>query len=440
MADFKVKNGLTVATTATIGNLTFANPGVGSDTTVTFTKTNDTVGFKVSEYAADNTIYDFYMGDNALDGGDYFSWRMTQWSSPNHAWQPFYLGGGYSKYAAITHTFTGGISQVTAPSFSTSNLGGVGANANMVVFNDVTKLKTISTSALTVTALNMSGYNSTSGRPCWIQITGTGTTFDWGYNSATVTPVAVQTGLTVAITATTLTNGIQVTFSGTTGAALDQFAFVAWASPNNTLGNTTVSGNISATNHTGTTVNVTGQLITTVATGTAPLVVTSTTAVANLNVAGAALATLATTANNIAAGATGSIPYQTGANATTFLSAGTSTQVLVGGASAPSWTAISGLVTAPPTIVTVTAATYAATATTGAIVIRADTSANNINITLPTAVTNTAIYYIKKVASANTVTVSTTSAQTIDGGTTAVWTSLYESITLISNNTNWEII
>jgi hypothetical protein len=43
------------------------------------------------------------------------------------------------------------------------------------------------------------------------------------------------------------------------------------------------AGNISATTYTGTTANITGQFISTLATGTAPIVVTSTTVVANLN-------------------------------------------------------------------------------------------------------------------------------------------------------------
>ena len=56
-------------------------------------------------------------------------------------------------------------------------------------------------------------------------------------------------------------------------------------------------GNISATNHTGTTANLTGQYITTLATGTAPFVVTSTTQVANLNVATAGTVTTAAQGN-----------------------------------------------------------------------------------------------------------------------------------------------
>jgi hypothetical protein len=55
------------------------------------------------------------------------------------------------------------------------------------------------------------------------------------------------------------------------------------------------------------------------------------------NAATATSATSATTATNIAGGAAGSVPYQTAAGATSLLAAGTSSQVLVGGAT-PSWT------------------------------------------------------------------------------------------------------
>lgn len=45
----------------------------------------------------------------------------------------------------------------------------------------------------------------------------------------------------------------------------------------------------------------------------------------------------ATHADNLNGGATGSLPYQSGANTTTFLAAGTTSEVLVGGPTAPSW-------------------------------------------------------------------------------------------------------
>jgi hypothetical protein len=60
----------------------------------------------------------------------------------------------------------------------------------------------------------------------------------------------------------------------------------------------------------------------------------------NQNTSGnAATATLATTATNLAGGATGSLPYQTAAGATTFLAAGSNGQVLTLAAGVPSWAA-----------------------------------------------------------------------------------------------------
>ena len=67
-------------------------------------------------------------------------------------------------------------------------------------------------------------------------------------------------------------------------------------------------------------------------------------------------ATTATTATNLAGGAAGSLPYQTGAGATTFLGLGTSTYILTAGASAPGWT--------DPASITVGNATNATNATT----------------------------------------------------------------------------
>lgn len=66
-------------------------------------------------------------------------------------------------------------------------------------------------------------------------------------------------------------------------------------------------------------------------------------------------ATTATTATNLAGGAAGSVPYQTGSGATTFLGLGTSTYLMTAGATAPQWT--------DPATVTVGNATSATSAT-----------------------------------------------------------------------------
>ena len=61
-------------------------------------------------------------------------------------------------------------------------------------------------------------------------------------------------------------------------------------------------------------------------------------------------------------------------------------------------------------------------------------------VTLPTAVGVTGKLYDVKNIGTGVITVATTSSQTIDGGTTATLRVQYESITVISNGSNWEII
>lgn len=90
--------------------------------------------------------------------------------------------------------------------------------------------------------------------------------------------------------------------------------------------------------------------------------------------------------------------------------------------------------------VTTQSTTYAVTATTGTLIVKGDTTSAGFTITLPTAVGNTAMIVIKKIAAANTLTIGTTSAQTIDGGITAQLFVDDASITLISDNANWQII
>ena len=74
------------------------------------------------------------------------------------------------------------------------------------------------------------------------------------------------------------------------------------------------------------------------------------------NAATATSATSATTATNLAGGASGSLPYQTGSGATTFLAAGTNSYILTMVSGVPAWAA------APATGVTITDDTSSATA------------------------------------------------------------------------------
>jgi hypothetical protein len=119
------------------------------------------------------------------------------------------------------------------------------------------------------------------------------------------------------------------TFRFAAGIKINNGNKSAGTTTNITLTNT---GNITATG------SVTAsQLTSTVATGTAPLVVTSTTPVANLNIGGNAA-----TATNIAGGASGSIPYQTAAATTAMLAKGTDGQVLTLASGVPSWSNAAG--------------------------------------------------------------------------------------------------
>ena len=66
-------------------------------------------------------------------------------------------------------------------------------------------------------------------------------------------------------------------------------------------------------------------------------------------------------------------------------------------------------------------------------------ASGTINVTMPTAVANTARYTIKNVG-AGTVTIDTTGGETIDGSLTAPLPVQYTSLDIVSDGTNWNII
>lgn len=81
------------------------------------------------------------------------------------------------------------------------------------------------------------------------------------------------------------------------------------------------------------------------------------------------------------------------------------------------------------------------TATTTDVVLLCDASGGAFTITLPAAADNTnRVYIIKKIdSSVNAVTVDGNASETIDGGTTAVITTQYESIIIFCDGSNWHI-
>ena len=82
-----------------------------------------------------------------------------------------------------------------------------------------------------------------------------------------------------------------------------------------------------------------------------------------------------------------------------------------------------------------TPTTAGATASTDYVYLVSGTT----TVTMPTAVGNTNLYTIKNVGVA-TVTIDTTSSQTIDGSLTASLPVQYTSIDLISDGSNWNVI
>ena len=82
-----------------------------------------------------------------------------------------------------------------------------------------------------------------------------------------------------------------------------------------------------------------------------------------------------------------------------------------------------------------TTTTAGATASTDYVYLVSGTT----TLTMPTAVGNTNRYTIKNVG-INTITINTTSSQTIDGSTTINIAVQYTTLDLISDGTNWNII
>ena len=93
-----------------------------------------------------------------------------------------------------------------------------------------------------------------------------------------------------------------------------------------------------------------------------------------------------------------------------------------------------------PVVTLVSNATYNATTTSGTQIILCDTSSNNVTINLPSAVNNTAIFHIKKTSALNTMILDPNGSETIDGSSTVSVLVQYETLTLVSDNANWNVI
>ena len=275
----------------------------------------------------------------------YYAGTGLSLSSNTFSITPVGTAGTYGSASAVPVFITnasGQVTSVTNTSIAIANtaVSGLGTmstqNANNVAITGGTiNTATIgqSTAGL-ITGTTITANTQFTG--AGTGLTGTATSLNIGGNAATATS---------ATSAGSVTNSATFNSGGAGGASPITFnGSVAQTISYNTIGAPSVTGtgasgtwSIGVTGNAGT---VTNGLYST-GSYSNPTWLTS---IAGSIVSGAvASATLATTATNIGGGLAGSLPYQTGAGATTFLSLGTTNYVLTAGATAPQYVAQSTL-------------------------------------------------------------------------------------------------
>lgn len=210
--------------------MTFANPGVGNDTSFIFNKTSDSAGITVNEVSNDATWYAFTMADNP-DGGDQFTMQWTDWQTAGSGWSPFFYTGFNHTEVALNHYFAGSVNFLGGP-FFTSRGNSTWGNRDWVQYNSGNNTPKLSGTGTLNLAVNCSGYTG-SMTVYWV-ILDSATTFKWGTGNTGATPAA--TGVAITGAAQTLSNGLTVTFSGTTGGVTgDTYAWRVFPAPTMTV-------------------------------------------------------------------------------------------------------------------------------------------------------------------------------------------------------------
>ena len=206
------------------------------------------------------------------------------------------VNAGTAYVCSTTGTITFGTTNINFSLFSTSQVyaNGTGLGLSGTTFS-VLASQTQITAVGTLTTLSISG-NANVGN---LGTAGSVIASTLTSNVATGTAPFTVTSTTQVANLSVATAGSATTAGTVTTNAQPNITSVGTLTSLSVSGNIT-SGNISATTHTGTTSNITGQYISTVATGTAPLVVSSTTQVANLSVATSGSATTAGTVTTAA--------------------------------------------------------------------------------------------------------------------------------------------
>jgi hypothetical protein len=135
-----------------------------------------------------------------------------------------------------------------------------------------------------------------------------------------------------------------------------------------------------------------------------------------------------------ASGATGDIYYRDSSGHFVRLGIGSTGQVLTVASGLPSW--------GQGAFATSTQTGTSYTITNTDTVIIADATSNNVTITLPVAsgVPGYRFYIKRKDGTANTVTITRSASDTIDGATSHTLDAQYTSATVVSDGSNWYII
>ena len=206
----------------------------------------------------------------------------------------------FTEGAEITITNVGGMVELNGGSFYvnilTSNTFSLYSDSGLTTPVDTTGYTTYTTGGRAISSVGGAGTSAAGGSNTTIQFNDNNVI--QGNAGFTFNKITGAVGIPGNVTAVNATLGNLVTsnyFAGVlTTAAQPNITSVGTLTSLTVTGNTT-SGNLNTAG-----IVTASRLISNIATGTAPFTVTSTTQVANLNVATAGLATFATTANAVA--------------------------------------------------------------------------------------------------------------------------------------------
>ena len=303
-------NNVTIGSGLTFSAGTLSASGGGSVTSVAQTFTGGIISVGGSPITTSGTLALTVAGTSG--GIPYFSSGTTWATSAALAANAIVIGGGAGAAPATTTTGTGVLTAIGNTTNAASGIVVKDANGNISVnssFNGFTSIGASGTQ-ITLTASSTPVYLITGSGGQVIKLPDAttlplGTIFSFNNNqsSGTITVNNNSNTLVVSVPSGGYTTVVLIT-NGTAAGAWDRHdqtpSNVSWST--NTLN---YPGSITGT----TSLSTTGQLTSSVATGTAPLVITSTTQVANLN---AATAGTATNATNVALTAgTGATNYLT---------------------------------------------------------------------------------------------------------------------------------